>query len=172
MVLDAEIGRVDRSGDHEFPRFVKSMHAMDPWLMLSWHRNKKRWLIRRTSPRTGIPIDVLWLEGPEGQYREPGEWALIELQHMDMYRKVPMRSDSKAWAAEVDRRMNQEVLEKGEAEREAKHKEALEQHWIPYLRHRTGERVVEVMNPETRGNKTGQRPTTGSADWKSKRVPK
>ena len=166
MAMKVEVGRIERT-DREYPRFVRELHRYDEKLAPCWHKVKRRWLIRRKTP-TGNWINVLWLQGPEGQYREPGEWVLFKLQSMDMFRKVPLTQDTEKWAADVDRLMHEDKIEKAKKKDAQEREEALEQHWKPYLRHRTGERVVECMNPEVRGNKTGQRPTLGSADWKPK----
>lgn len=71
---------------------LRHLKALDQRLTFYWHNPTKRWVLYRCFSQGAVPSDdnlvkVMTVEGPNGEYREPGHWLVDWLHNHNLQRK-------------------------------------------------------------------------------------
>lgn len=84
-----------------FHGFERDLKRYDPLLFLQWDYFRGRWVVMRDYRKwfhgningdfwlswyRHEPVEIMTLRGPDGQYRDPGNWVLARLHKRDSHR--------------------------------------------------------------------------------------
>lgn len=106
--------------------FLRRLKALDPKLELHFFPRTQRWSLYRC-PRRGVTPaeDPLWLVGhlfgERGEYREPGDWLIHELQRDDFCRRLGTTDPERAQHLQREREDQQEADLAAAHEKKAQH---------------------------------------------------
>ena len=80
-------------------RHLHELREKYPYASYKWNRASHRFELWCDEGRGHPPYMFMSLEGPEGQYREPGDWCIRELQHSDVHNAlgVTTKHDREQW---------------------------------------------------------------------------
>ena len=106
--------------------FLRRLKDLDPKLELHFFPQSQRWSLYRCPRRNATPAeDHLWLVGhlfgERGEYREPGEWLISELQRDDFCRKNGTADPERAEILQNERQRSMDEAVEISKEKDAQH---------------------------------------------------